>query len=110
MIVGREIFHREKAGFQILAKHGRRRMRQPDGDSAHPGRLRRVATNRRLPERRDFEPAQGALDAEASRASLDERNIRLDAAGQRSDADRLAGLDEADAAQGRDQIVGWLGC
>ena len=106
MVLGREIVHREPARLRILAEDARNGVRQPARDRAHVSRLGRVAFDRRLPQRCDLEPRQRALDAEASPARLDKRDVRRHPAGQRREAGRFSGFQETHAAQGLDQIAG----
>jgi hypothetical protein len=81
MVLRGEILHREQAGFRVLAEDARNGALEPARDRAHPRRLRRVALDRRLPQGRDLEPRQRALDAETPPADLDEANVRRNAAG-----------------------------
>ena len=81
-------------------------MREPARDSAHVSSLGRVAFDRRLPDRSDLEPRQGALDAEASPACFDERDVRRHPAGQRREAGGFSSFQEAHAAQGLNQVAG----
>ena len=97
---GRQVVHGEQAGVGILGEHMRDGVRQPARDRAQIGRLRRVALDRRLPQRRDLEPRERPLDAEAPAAGLDEADVGRDAAGQRRDAESFSGPHEAEAAQG----------
>ena len=105
MVLGREIVHREQACLRVLAKDARHGARQPAGDGAHPGRLRRVAFDRRFPQGRDLEPRQSALDAEAPLLGLDDMDVGRDAAAQRREANVLSSFQQAHAAEGLDEIA-----
>ena len=106
MLLGREIVHREPARFRVLAKHARNGMRQPARDRPHVGRFRRIAFDRRFPQRRDLEPRQRAFDAKAPAARLDQRDVRGHPAGQRRETDGFSRFQESHAAQGLDQVAG----
>ena len=98
----RQVFHGEQAGRPVFAENFGNSVGQPAPDRAHPGRFRRIALDRRLPERRDLEPRQRALDAEAAPAGLDKADVRGDAARQRRDPDHLLRADEAKTTEGLD--------
>ncbi len=106
MLLGREIVHREPARLRIFAEDVWNGVRRPARNRAHIGRFRRVAFDRRLPQRGDLEPRQRALDAEAPAVRFDQRDIRGHPAGQRREADGFSRFHEAHAAQGLDQVAG----
>src|ERR1700728_1253788 len=105
MVMGREIVRREQARLRALAEDARRGARQPAGDGAHPGRLRRVAFDRRFPQRQDLESRQCPLDAETTLLRLDEINVGRDAAAQRREANALSSSQQAHAADGLDELA-----
>ena len=104
-VLWRQILHREQAGFRVFAEDLGNRARQPERDRAHPGGLRPVALDRRLPQGRDLKPGQRPLHAEPAPAGLDQGNVGGDAAGQRRHAGGLSLMQQAEEAEGLGEIA-----
>jgi hypothetical protein len=87
-----------------MAEDARHGIRHDAAGGLHPGDLVAVALDRRPPIRRDLQLRQRALDREHTAIRLNLENVRRDPAGERLDA-RLLSADEAQPAQGPDEIV-----
>ena len=95
------MLHGEQAGLRVFAEDARRRARQPAPDRARPCGLRR------LPQGRDLQLAQGALDAKAPSTGFDEANVGTRRRRSMSRQGDLAGVQQTEAAQGNSEIAAW---